>query len=172
MAHPYPRPSALILAVAAMVVSAPTLVAMQQKMPQTQPAAMSIDAAAPMLAAGAAASKPPASQPPELVPDVIRVEVGYTEPGEKKLATFELPNTSNKPFEVASAISECTCIRIVKQPSAIPPAGKASLQVEFIAPKESGNYTRRVVVLPKDQTMAPKPLWLSAEIGTDRKSVG
>jgi hypothetical protein len=81
-----------------------------------------------------------------------KYDLGYV--GSKSIHDFtiELTNASNENLQIDRITADCSCITITNPPKIIPANGRLPVHVCFIAPDETGYYTKTILVTAGNNT--------------------
>ncbi len=120
-----------------------------------------------------AVTKSPATQPAlpavEVTGNSAEYDLGFIAPGSIHTAVFILINDSDKPLTIKKVRSECSCMKVLDPPEAIPAGGSIEIKVEVAAPAKSLRYSKRIVIQTDSPERSVIALTVTADIGLPLK---
>ena len=91
------------------------------------------------------------------------IDLGEMKPDERKSATFEIRNKSDKPVTLENEIEHCDCLTVLVESTTIPANGSIKVEVEFNASGFSGHTVKKIII-PLIGFDQPIELFISTEI--------
>lgn len=102
---------------------------------------------------------------PQVAVERLAVNLGRVPTGQKRSGTFTIGNTSDKPLNVLRAVSDCDCLSFPGLPMQLQPGAMRDLTVDFAAPKNSGQYSHKIVLQTDDKSRPTITLKFEASVG-------